>query len=388
LDWFGGGHRCCRGHCSRCGGSGCNGHSRFVVLGKALFAIGAFATFACFVFLAFAVTVATVTVAAATTTTTAWLITLASGVLRFAFRTGGRHGFQDAGGLDFRTGGWHGNVQCQFFHFGFNRGLVGTRLTRWTWSTFGALATFCTVGALRTLSAFGALTWRLPFGNDAVTRFARLAAFAWFTAFTRFARRTWRAGWSAGIGGLGLVGGWTRCARLALFALGTAILAGTAAAAWATGRIAVGITVRRWRLDHDGRLLRQHRCGRRRVQEAEQLGKEAFWRGRRHGCRGWLDDGLGRLALDQRCRLVRSDGLDHGFLARLRFFLLALAVGHVGFGLLGQGVAGLRIFQAWIVVLDTLQLVVWGFQVLVRHQDDGDAVAGLDFQHFAALFIQ
>ena len=246
LDWLG----CCwrhyrrcrrrRGHCSSCGG----GYGRVIVLGEVLFAIGAFIAFACFVVLAFAVTVATVTVAAATTTTTTWLIAFACRILRFAVRTGAWHGFQDAGGLDFRTRGWHGNVQRQFFHLGVDRGLVGTRLARWARRTFGALATFCPVGAfrtLRTLAAFSTVTRWLAFGHDAVARLA------WFTAFTGFAWWTWWTDWAAGVGSLGLVGDRTRCARLALFALGTAILAGTAAAAWATGGVAVAATVRRRR---------------------------------------------------------------------------------------------------------------------------------------------
>ncbi len=392
------------------------------MLGIALLAIGAFIAFACLVVLAFAITIATVTVAAATTTAATRLIAFACQVLRFAFRTGVRRGFQDAGGFGFRTGGRGqdrrsesarggggryggrcnsrccdancGRAQCQLFDFHFCRRLVATRFAWWTWRAFRTFATLWTLAAFRTLTTLG--TFRAFRALATFSTFARwlafglhaIAAFAWFAAFTRFAWRTWWTGRAAAVGCLGLVGDWTGGARFALFALRTAILAGAGAAARATGGVAVGITVRRRRLDHDGRLLRQDRFYGLRAQEAHQLGKETFWRRCRHGRRGWRDDGFGRLAFDQRCRLVRSDGLDHGFLARLGFFLLALAVGHVGFGFFGQVVAGLAVFEARVVVLDALELVVWRVEVLVRDQDHGNAVTVLDFQHFTAFFVE
>src|SRR5690606_18233800 len=86
--------------------------------------------------------------------------------------------------------------------------------------------------------------------------------------------------------------------------------------------------------------------------------------------------------------LFRRNALDHCFLARLDFVLLAGTVADVGFRFFRQAVAGLHVFLARIVLLDAFQLVMRGFQVLVRNHDDGDAVARLDLQDFTAFLVQ
>ena len=102
-----------------------------------------------------------------------------------------------------RTGRCQARVQCQLFHFGFDRGLVGARFAWWT---RGALGTFRTLGAFR---PFGALARRLAVGGH--TRV--------FTRLARFARRTWWTGRAAGgVDRLGFVRCRTGRAWFALFA--------------------------------------------------------------------------------------------------------------------------------------------------------------------------
>src|SRR5471032_425953 len=348
------GHRCCRWFA-------------LFVAGRAFDAVHAFA-FARF-------TVATIAVATATTTTTARFFAIGRFVF-FAFRTGAGDRFQDGrGGVNGRAVGYHrlggDRRQCQLFHFSFRHdSLVGTRWTRCALGTLGALRT---LGAFR---AFAAFAWRLAFDNLVFARFTRLA---W--------RTRWAARTACGIGRFGgLVLRRTRGARFAV-ALAAARLAVTAAAARATG-VAVATVAGGGGLGHDGRCHGSaHGDFLFRHDHAHQLGPEAFRCRRDYGDGRGLDR-FGRLALDQRCRLVRRDGLDHGFLARLGFFFLTLAVGHVGFGRFSQRVAGLAVFEARIVVLDAFELVVRRVQMLVRDQDHGNAVAVFDLQHFAALFVQ
>jgi hypothetical protein len=44
--------------------------------------------------------------------------------------------------------------------------------------------------------------------------------------------------------------------------------------------------------------------------------------------------------------------------------------------------------EAWIVVLEALELVVGGLQRLVGHHQDGHALLELDLRDLGALFIQ
>ena len=238
---------------------------------------------------------------------------------------------------------------------GFRRHPVGARLARWTWR------------------ALGPFPWR---------RLRRVAHFAHFAPFARRPRRTCWTGSLVeafdGFGGFFLGRGAGR-AWFALFALTPAWLAATAA----TARPAPVTFGDSCRLGGEHRYRCHHRCFCFRPEEVDDLVDEA---GRRRRCRHHgLDGGL---ALDDRCRLGRRNGLDHRFLARLDFLFLALAVRHVGVGAFGQVVAGLDFFQTRIVVLDAFELVVRRFQVLVRDQDHGDAVPVLDLEHLAALFVE
>jgi hypothetical protein len=70
------------------------------------------------------------------------------------------------------------------------------------------------------------------------------------------------------------------------------------------------------------------------------------------------------------------------------FFLLAFGVANIRISLLSHCIAGLMIFQAWIVMFQTIQLVMRCFQMLIRNQNDDDAMTGFNFQNFATFFIQ
>ena len=267
-----------------------------------------------------------------------------------------------------RDGGGNTGSDDDWLDQFFAAGVGNDFLAVFAWRPWRAFATwFCSVTWFAWLAHF--------------TRLAHLARFAWFTRRAR--------GACCRSGGVG-EGGNDRCCLGTVFTAGFIPVTTTATTAAATTGVACVLVIAvgfLFRLDdHDRgnddggfRFLEE---------ESHQLGHEAFFDDRcRCRCGDWLD-GFDDLALDDRCRLVWRDALDDGFLTRLGFFLLALAVADVGLGFLGHCVAGLDFFEAGIVVLDALELVVRGFKVLVRDHDDRDPMTGFDFQDFAALFIE
>ena len=87
-----------------------------------------------------------------------------------------------------------------------------------------------------------------------------------------------------------------------------------------------------------------------------------------------------------RGRLVRQHTLDDGLLLGLGLF----ATGDADFvvRLLDHRVAGLDVFQTWIVVAQALKLVVRRFDVLVGDQQHGHALLEFDLGDLGALLVQ
>ncbi len=232
-----------------------------------------------------------------------------------------------------------------------------------------------------------------------------VTAFAWFTWLTRFFRFAWLAS-------LTLV--WRCCISgcLAFVAVTAALLSTRLRACWccavfftvftvastasttiaavvAVTVVAIATVAAFAAFTLACRLFFDHWCRcRSSFAAAEQGIQEALEQAGLWCCRCGNGGNRFRCLFNDRCRLIRRNALDHGFLARLDFFLLAFAVADVGFGLLGHGIAGLVVFEARVVVLDALEFVVRCFQMLVRNQDAGYAVTRFDLQDLATLFVQ
>src|SRR5450830_1507220 len=351
-------------------------------------------TLACLDLVALGIAVAAVAVAATAAAAAARLVATGFGFHFFTVGAGRQDGLFALVGDCSRRGGGHGRVLRRPHGFRHGQGFLDFRLglgLGHDGTVVGALAlgtggTLATLGTLTTLGAFGTLR----------TLGARRWCGGRFGAFTGL---TWLARWTGWAGWTGRTGfGVDRTGHFfaSLGAFGTLWLAVTVAAAatWvATIALAAVYALGRGRF-HRRRAGGDgggHGHGFLAHEEVDHLVEEALGRGGHGGgdCHGRGGGGLDLLAaVDDRGGLGRGDGLDDGFLARLDVFLLALAVGHVGVGLLRQVVAGLAVFQTGIVVLDALELVVGGVEVLVGDQDHADAVAVLDLQHFAPLFIE
>ena len=260
-------------------------------------------------------------------------------------------------------------VEQQFFRSAFLR-FCGSR---WNDDQLG----FYRLGlflAFFTLATSGALaTWIGTFFG-----FARLTSFTWLPCFTWLSRLAWFTLWLR----LTLRGFlWLACfdSRRNYFFFRLVTTATTIAATAA--RVASGAFAALalcW-LDRNGR---HDGCGWLFAKQTEQLRQETF---RCNLGDQWRDR---QTAVNDRRWLVRRDALDHSFLTRLGIVFLALVVADVSLCLLSQRIAGLHVFETWIVMLQTFEFVMRCFQMLVRNQDDVDTMTRLDFQDFATLFIQ
>ena len=119
-------------------------------------------------------------------------------------------------------------------------------------------------------------------------------------------------------------------------------------------------------------------------EETHQLGKEALRR-----CCNWSwCNRRNHFFTFNDWRSFRCDAFHHRFLARFDIFFLTLAVADICVCLFRHGVASMVIFQAWIVVFQTVKLVVWRFQMGIRNQNNGDAVTSFNLQNLATFLIE
>ena len=122
--------------------------------------------------------------------------------------------------------------------------------------------------------------------------------------------------------------------------------------------------------------------------------KEFFNKGKESAV-GFLGLGLdfcaNRARLTDRCGLVGRNAFDSRFRAGFYIRLFAANNG-VGFqfagGLFSHNVAGLLIIQARVVMTQALQLVVWGFQMLVGNHQHVDLEAAFDLDDFSAFLVE
>jgi hypothetical protein len=86
--------------------------------------------------------------------------------------------------------------------------------------------------------------------------------------------------------------------------------------------------------------------------------------------------------------LIWGDPFDDRFLACFWLLCLAVQVPTVFSGSLSKGIACPVARQTLIVVLETLQSIMWGLKVLVRDQHNVDLHPRLKLCDFCALFVQ
>ena len=88
------------------------------------------------------------------------------------------------------------------------------------------------------------------------------------------------------------------------------------------------------------------------------------------------------------CRLIWRDAFDDGFLAGLGLFGFAVEVPAVFGWAFGHGVTGAIVRQSFIVMLESLETVMWGLKMLVRNQDDVDLDPSFELGDFSAFLVQ
>ena len=280
------------------------------------------------------------------------------------------------------------------------------RLAGFLLTALVALATFAALAAVAAIAlAFGtavALALRAAvaaFGALTVTAGTIAALGTFTTAFTAFttAATAFTAAFAMAITATFTVA----VTRAIALATATAAFAWTAFTAGFT-RFACGRRFRRC-----GCRCHGNRCGTKAKQVLEP-GKEALLArcsgggtrgscrpgcgrtrsaGGRRGCRcGSARCGFGT-GLGHGCRRIAQHALDDGRLLVGRL-LRAARHGGVGFDFIGQLVARVEVFQARVVVLEALELVVRRFQRLVGHHQHRHALLEFDLGDLGALFIE
>ena len=125
--------------------------------------------------------------------------------------------------------------------------------------------------------------------------------------------------------------------------------------------------------------------------------KQAFQPSEETAAAFWLHGRLSRFRLagldsfwfwrSSRCWRVWQNTLDHRRLTIRRFLRTACYRGWI-FNFFGHGVAGFNVIQTWVVVLQTLQLVVGRFQGFIGDQQHIDALFQFNLGNFRTLLVQ
>ena len=224
---------------------------------------------------------------------------------------------------------------------------------------------------LTTCLALGARTLATPVGSFAA--FRAVCALASFWAFCLFATR--RALAFASLTASGFPGTFaaTTAATLTVLGLATCRLAWRRDRCFGAGNGFGGLWGHAKQALQPGKESGVCRCGGLWGRGCCRCGRN---RRRRFGL-GRCDGG----------RAVRQDAFDDRFLAIGALLAAARHRGHVVL-LVGELVADVEVVQSWVVVLQTLQLVVRCIQRFVRHQQHVDALTQFDFGDFGPLFVE